>query len=307
MVLGVLVASVASAQAPQPSLTPFPLELKRKPSGFSAKDAEELQKDFVRLVRKSGALVPDTASLDVAVKALKRQDCEREDECLKQLALQAQTLYALYASVDYSLEGAVVASGRVVRDDGKIASALQTVTLPKGKDAFRDVAKVALVRLLEQLELAKLPPFRPVEKPPEVVTDVPKKEPDVKKPDLPPPPPPLVVEPGMSGTKIAGWTMVGVGAAALVGGVVMLAVADPQLGENGFIIPKTAQTPDAAVSAYQTAKTQQTIGGVIAGVGGAMAVGGLVMVLMTGDEPTKSVSVLPVAGGAMVSLGGTIP
>ena len=304
MVLGVLVASVASAQAPQPSLTPFPLELKRKPSGFSAKDAEELQKDFVRLVRKSGALVPDTASLELAVKELKRQDCEREDECLKQLAVQAQTLYALYASVDYTLEGAVVASGRVVRDDGKIASALQTVTMPKGKDAFRDVAKVALVRLLEQLELAKLPPFRPVEKPPEVVTDVPKKDPEVK---LPPPPPPPVVEKGVPPAKIAGWTMVGVGAAALVGGVVMLAVADPQLGADGVIIPKDGQTPDEAAAAYRTARTQQTIGGVIAGVGGAMAVGGLVMVLMTGEEPAQTVSVVPVAGGAMVSIGGTIP
>lgn len=304
MVLVLLVAGVASAQAPQPSLTPFPLELKRKPSGFSAKDTEELQKDFVRLVRKSGALVPDTASLELAVKELKRQDCEREDECLKQLALQAQTLYGLYASVDYTLEGAVVASGRVVRDDGKIASALQTVTMPKGKDAFRDVAKVALVRLLEQLELAKLPPFRPVEKPPEVVTDVPKKDPEVK---LPPPPPPPVVEKGVPPAKIAGWTMVGVGAAALVGGVVMLAVADPQLGADGVIIPKEGQTPDAAAAAYRTARTQQTIGGVIAGVGGAMAVGGLVMVLMTGEEPAQTVSVVPVAGGAMVSIGGTIP
>lgn len=304
VVLVLLVAGVASAQAPQPSLTPFPLEMKRKPSGFSAKDAEELQKDFVRLVRKSGALVPDTASLELAVKELKRQDCEREDECLKQLAAQAQTLYALYASVDYSLEGAVVATGRVVRDDGKIASPLQTVTMPKGKDAFRDVAKVALVRLLEQLELAKLPPFRPVEKPVEVKTDVPKQEPEVK---LPPPPPPPVVEKGVPPAKIAGWTMVGVGAAALVGGVVMLAVADPQLNAQGLIAPRN-QTDDAAIAAYQTAKTQQTIGGVIAGVGGAMAVGGLVMVLMTGDdEPKNTVSLMPVAGGAMVSIGGTIP
>lgn len=259
----------------------------------------------VRLVRKSGALVPDTASLELAVKELKRQDCEREDECLKQLAAQAQTLYALYASVDYSLEGAVVATGRVVRDDGKIASALQTVTMPKGKDAFRDVAKVALVRLLEQLELAKLPPFRPVEKPVEVKTDVPKQEPEVK---LPPPPPPPVVEKGVPPAKIAGWTMVGVGAAALVGGVVMLAVADPQLDGARVIVPTGTQSQGEAADAYRTARTQQTIGGVIAGVAGAMAVGGLVMVLMTGDdEPTKSVSVMPVAGGAMVSIGGTIP
>lgn len=307
----VLVSSLAFAQAPQPSLTPFPLELKRKPSGFSKDDADELQKQFVRLVRKSGALVPDTASLELAIKELKRQDCEREDECLKQLALQAQTLYALYASVDYSLEGAVVATGRVVRDDGKIASALQTVSIPKGKDAFKDVAKVALVRLLEQLGLATLPPFRPVEagtppdgsKPDPVV----QKDPGGGKPPNPPPPPPPVVTPaGPSAGKIAGWTLAGVGGAAAVVGVVVLAVANPQLDEAGVIVPQAGQTPTEAVAAYRAAKSQQTIGGVVAGVGAAVAVGGLVLALMSGgDEPAKTVSLVPVAGGAVVSVGGS--
>lgn len=305
-----LVSSLAFAQAPQPSLTPFPLELKRKPSGFSKDDGDELQKQFVRLVRKSGALVPDTASLELAIKELKRQDCEREDECLKQLALQAQTLYALYASVDYSLEGAVVATGRVVRDDGKIASALQTVSIPKGKDAFKDVAKVALVRLLEQLGLATLPPFRPVEAgtPPDgpKVDPLVKKDPDVKLPDPPPPPPPVVTPAGPSAGKIARWTLAGVGAVAAVVGVVVLAVANPQLDSSGVIVPQAGQTPTEAVAAYKAAKSQQTIGGVVAGVGGAVAVGGLVLALMSGgDEPAKTVSVVPVAGGAVVSVGGS--
>lgn len=304
-----LVSSLAFAQEPQPTLTPFPLEFKRKPSGFSKDDADELQKQFARLVRKSGVLAPDTASLELAIKELKRQDCEREDECLKQLALKAQTLYALYASIDYSLEGAVVATGRVVRDDGKIASPLQTVSIPRGKDAFKDVAKVALVRLLEQLELAKLPPFRPVEAgtPP----DGQKEEPLVKKDDgtlsdVPPPPPPPVVTPvGPSAGKVAGWAMVGVGGAAAVGGAVLLALANPQLDAAGVIVPKDGQSPTEAVNAYKAAKSQQAIGGVVAGVGAAVAVGGLVLALMSGhDEPAKTVSVVPVAGGALVSVGG---
>jgi hypothetical protein len=295
MVPVLVMAGVAVAQAPQPSLAPFPLDLKRKPSGFSQKDGEELQKEFVRLVRKSGALVPDSASLELAVKELKRQDCEREDECLRQLALQAQTLYGLYASIDYSLEGAVVVAGRVVRDDGKIASPIQTVTLPKGKDAFKDVAKVALVRMLEQLEIAKLSPFRPVEKAPEVavVPDAPKKDPEVT-----PPPPPVVTKPaGPSPMKIAGWTMVGVGGAAAIAGIIVFATTSlPRTDTSGNVYAED-------VNKIAGAQAQQAAGvGMLVGGAGVAAVGAVLWALSPSD---KSVSVVPVNGGAVAVVGGS--
>ncbi|PZR03240.1 MAG: hypothetical protein DI536_36200, partial [Archangium gephyra] len=88
---------------------------------------------------------------------MKRTDCEREDACLAQLT----TLYGLYMSLDYSLEGAVVASGLVVRDDGKVVAPTQTVKLAKGKDPFKDIAKNALVALYGQLKLSELPAVRP--------------------------------------------------------------------------------------------------------------------------------------------------
>lgn len=118
-------SGAAFAQAPRPVVMPFPLELKRVPQGFSKEDAEGLQRDLTRLLRKTGAGVPEFAKYDLALKELKRQDCEREDECLVQLAKRAEALcalyglYGLYASLDLTLEGAVVASGRVVRDDGR--------------------------------------------------------------------------------------------------------------------------------------------------------------------------------------------
>src|SRR3954471_7021385 len=117
VVLALCVSAISFAQAPKPSLMPFPLEFKRTPSGFSKEDKEAMQREYTRLLRLSGAMVPDFARYDLALKELKRQDCEREDECLVQLAKKAESLYALYTSIDYTLEGAVLVSGRVVRDD----------------------------------------------------------------------------------------------------------------------------------------------------------------------------------------------
>ena len=164
---------------------PFPLEFKRTPSGFSGEDKEGMQREYTRLLRLAGALVPDFARYELALKELKRQDCEREDACLVQLAKQSQSLYALYASVDYTLEGAVVVSGRVVREDGKVASPTETVKLPKGRDAFKDIAKNALVQLFAQLKIGELSATRPVE----AVKIEPVKEP-IKDPPPPLPQPP---------------------------------------------------------------------------------------------------------------------
>ncbi|MCC6336641.1 MAG: hypothetical protein IT380_21960 [Myxococcales bacterium] len=158
----VLLSSAALAQEPSPTVAVFPLGTGRLPSGFSKADTEALQRDFVKAARRAGALVPDTGSLEVAIKQLKRTDCDREDACLQGLAQKAETLYALYGSVDYTLEGAVVATGRVVRDDGQVVSGPSTVSVPKSTDTFKDVARVALTRLLEQLRLKELPPSRPV-------------------------------------------------------------------------------------------------------------------------------------------------
>ncbi|MDP1824481.1 MAG: hypothetical protein Q8L48_14600 [Archangium sp.] len=157
--VALFVSSVALAQAPQ--VMPFPLEVKRTPEGFTKEERETTQREFTRLLRLAGAQIPDFARFDFALRELKRQDCEREDECLVQLAKKAESLYAVYASLDFTLEGAVQVSGRVVRDDGKVVSPTQTVTL-EGQP-FKQTASKALTQLLSQLELARLPGQRPVE------------------------------------------------------------------------------------------------------------------------------------------------
>ena len=156
-------SSLALAQAPSPVVMPFPLELKGTPPGLTQEDRDSLQREYTRLLRLSGAKIPDFVRYDGALKELKRQDCEREDECLAQLPKKPESLYALYGSLDTTLEGGVEVSGRVVRDDGKVASPTQIVKLAKDEKPFQDQAMRALAQLFTQLKIGELPPERPVE------------------------------------------------------------------------------------------------------------------------------------------------
>ena len=240
-----------------------------------------------------------------ALKELKRQDCEREDECLVQLAKKAESLYALYASVDYTVEGAVVVSGRVVRDDGKVVSPTETVKLAKGKDPFKDIAKNGLVQLFAQLKVGTLQAERQVEV---AKVDAPKIEPvkDPVKPvkDPPPPPPPLVIEDTGAGQRNAGKAMTYIGL-----GVVVVGAGVAAIGAGiGASAPKSpdgtlAQTPEAA----QTLATGQTLTGVGFGVLGAGALTAAIGAVLWGTAapPPAQVTVVPTAGGGVVQFGGT--
>jgi hypothetical protein len=289
----VLFAGVAGAQVAQPSVTPFPLEIKRTPSSFSKKDGEELKKEFVRLTRKL-SLVPDNASLESALAELKRQDCDREDECLKQLAQKGSTLYAMFADVEFTITGQVVATGRVIRDDGKLMGGPSKITMVKGKDSFKDMAKVALVRLLEELKVSALPAYRAVEKTPDVPVVV--APPVEKRPDLVPPPLPL---PEVKHTEVrshakertGGWIVAGVGAAAVVVGLIVVETSGN---------PTTAPLPREQVVAKAG---QQTAGVAVMIAGGVVAAGGLIWGLMKKDEVVTT-AIVPQADGASLVVGG---
>lgn len=302
LVLLMVWGQVALAQEPQPTVAPFPLELRRLPSGFSKKEKEELQAEFRRLVRSAGAMVPNAGTLESALKDLKRQDCDRENECLQQLAQKAQTLYGLFVAVDYDLTKKVTVSGRVVRDDGQLIGELRTVSLPKGGDAFLAVARVALVQLLDALAVKRLSPFREVKTPPVEVKPEPVKtvEPVKTEPVLPPPPvtPPLVaVAPDNSGVRTTGYVLAGVGVAAVVAGAILFGVGRGNTGldANNVITDR---------STFQSSQTFQAAGvGMLAG-GAAVAVAGGALVLL---NPRQTVAVLPSVGPQSVGvvLGGS--
>lgn len=293
-----LVSLGAFAQEPLPLVAPFTLDVKRSPSGFSKKEKEELQKLFPMLVRGSDAAVPESAKLSSALLELKRQDCEREDECLTQLAKFAGALYGLYVSVDYNTDKHVIAVGRIVRDDGVSMGPAQTVDILKANGAFKDIARDALNQVLTKLAVGKLSPFRPAAT---VVPDRPiiVKEP-VKDPirlDVPPPPPPQF-EKHTSIGRIIGWVGVGVGAAVGAGGVIAFATAPVVRKDgDGNILP-------ADRLKLAPAQSQQALGvGLMVG-GFGVAAAGAVMVAISKDSETVKTTLVPLPGGGVVLVGG---
>lgn len=295
-------SAMAVAQAPKPVVMPFPLELKRVAPGTAKEDRDALQREYQRLLKLSGAQIPDFVRYDAALKDLKRQDCEREDECLVQLAKKAEALYGLYVSIDFTLEGAVIATGRVVRDDGKVASATQTVKLMKGRDPFKDVVRNAMSQLFVQLKISELAATRPVE--PVKVVEVPKepvKEIVIKDP---PPPPPVIIEDTGAGQRSLGKTVLYVGAGVAAVGGIMAAVGG---GVGGSIARGSRMdwaADEAAVKQLQTGQTLATIGFVGLGVGAVTAAVGAVLWGTAAPAPVAQVSVVPVSNGAVVQLGG---
>lgn len=154
---GLMCSTGVRAEELGASVSPFPLDLKRVPPGFGKKEVHELRTLFIMLVRYTDAAVPSSEKLTSALAELKRQDCEREDECLMQLAKLAGTKYGLHASLDWNADGQVVAIGRIVGVDGKPAGPMQTVHWSK-QGSVLQVARDALEELLTKLGVKKLSP-----------------------------------------------------------------------------------------------------------------------------------------------------
>jgi hypothetical protein len=225
---------------------------------------------------------------------------------LRELAQDAKSLYAMYATVDLSLDNLVIATVRVVRDDGVLMRAPKTIRLPLGKDKFSDVSRVALAKAIAELELETLPKVRTVvavketpviEKPkePEVVVKPPEdviKPPEVVKP----------LPPANNWMKPSGLVIGGVGVAAVIVGAIVYGIAPgAALGNNGAQIPFSVGSLPAA----EARAGQQSAGIAVLGVGAAVAVAGAVMYLVAPDDkPAAVVSIAPSNSGAALVVGG---
>ncbi len=303
VVLAALISTGALAQEATASVMPFTLDVQRVAPGFSKKETEELRLELPRLLRVAKLSVPSTAVSTEALIALKRQDCDRDDGCLQQLAQKAETLYALYASVDYTIEKNVVAAGRVVGDDGSLVRRQISVTLPKGKAAFGAVAREALAKLVEELELTKLPTSRAVVvaptpaavvKPEAVVVDAPVAVKPVA--EVPPPQPPMV-QASNDSTRTIAYVTIGAGLAAVIFGAAYGLTAEPIRFDETNVVAEDA-------GKVAGTRLRQGIGLASVGVGAAAIIVGAVI---WGTSPASgpSVAVMPIAGGGVVSVGGT--
>lgn len=290
-----LCAGVALAQEAKPEVAPFPLEIIRASADCSKKDREDLQKLLPMMLRAADVSVPDGAKLSAALVSLEGRDCSRDDACLTQLAKVAGSLYAFFALVDVDLDGNVLASGRVVRDDGKAAREPKTVKVPQGGASFRETAQVALKQLMAELDVARLSPFRP---PDPVVKAI---EAPVVVPRVAAGP---VVEPVSPGPTLFAPALIaaGAGAACLVVGGALFATAGEARTDVSEGVVRVLADDASKVPGIQRA---QTAGVALLGVGAGLGALGTLLFLVSPSQTTTAV--LPINGGAAVLLTGELP
>lgn len=291
-----LCAAGALAQQPLPELAPFPLEIVRTPADAAKKDKEDLQRLLPMMLRAADTAVPDSAKLSAALTNLRRQDCNRDDNCLAQLAKLAGSLYGFFAQVDYDLDGNVVVSGRVVRDDGKAIGQPKTIKRAKGKAPFSDVARAAIAELLTELDVVHLSPFRPREEVAEV------KPPEAANPPRAAEPPAgtgkkVVVK--TQALRLPGMMAAGAGAVLMLGGgIVFTGAGSVRTDSNRNVFREDVDR----VSGVQTG---QSIGVGLIAAGAVIGLVGFGAWLFGPEETTTTV--IPIEGGAAVLLRGNLP
>lgn len=285
MLLGMMLgASVATAQNALPELAPFPLEIIRTSDDCTRLDREELQKLLPMMLRTAEVTVPGSARLTTALAELQREDCNREDACLAQLSKLAGSLYAFYGQVDFDLDGNVVASGRVVRDDGRAVRGPMTVKIPGASDRFKVTAQVAIKQLLTELDVAGLSPVRALEPVLEVRAE------------------PMTV----SSTRRP-W--LGVGVAGIVAGAASAGVGIGFFATAGEVRTDTSQGVQRVFNedAGKVAgiERSQAVGVTLLAAGAGLAMLGAGLILL---GPVETVTtVVPTNGGAAVMMTGRLP
>ncbi len=294
-----LLGSGVFAQPVRPAVTPFPLHLRRTPTGFGYEDGELLQRALLQKLA-SVAQVADAKSLDAAVTALGRDDCDRQDDCLRQLAIKAETLYAVDVAVGLSMTGEVFANGRVVRDDGELIAPMRRVAFPLGQTPFLEAATLAMGQLIDELNLVNLPAVKQVVAP--AVADAPAA--DAESPVLARKRAAAVqaaaaASPPRDTRRIRGlsYALLGLGVAAGVTGAVLFGVGTGESGLDlrNFIIDRTT---------YVNSQRNQLFGMTLLVVGVVAAAGAGVLLY---QNPAMTVSVTPSGspqGAGLVFTGG---
>jgi hypothetical protein len=302
---------LALAQGRSLTVVPHPLEFDPRPELVASSD--KLKAAWVEAVREAGDVVtPSRKELEAALLEVKRKDCRSSNDCLVALAVRGAGLYAVHALVELSELGVFTVTARVVRDDGRLMASFSTQA-PRGdkKKPVVPLVKQLLVDVVTSLGVKALPAFKEaVVAPPPVVAVVAPPAP-TEAPSPPPPPPPAVEAPaasqGPAGRRGAAWVLVGVGGAAAVTGGVLVALAQTQLrglgvDARGFFPASADETAQQqVVASARSALALQTAGLLALVAGGAVAVTGALLRLL---EPSASMAVVPVDGGALWAVGG---
>lgn len=303
-VLSVLLSSVTVfAAGAAPSVISAPLDVKRSPS---AETTAALNKQLrILLMKEPEAITPTPSMWDAAIGEHRRQDCDVSDDCLRQLAVLAGTLYAVYAAVELDVTRTNVAViGRIVRRDGAVVEVGGErgfkVEMPLQDRPFNVVAQAALTELVKKMKLSALPPTLPATSA-EVKPAPGPVDPVVEK--VVPPAPQPVIEPNRGSGPLAGKVLLGLGAGVVVAGGGLALVGQLQAGT---LTPVDGNLPPSQLGAYRSATTLRPVGVAMMGAGAAVAVAGTLVWLLAPQSPVQAV-VVPSAGGATLSIAGEFP
>lgn len=301
VVMTTCVAAIASAQ--QPTVVPCPIEVLT--SEVTPAQLDAIQKEYRRQLAAAQCQVPAKSAVATIMNSLGQRDCARSTECLQRAAGLGASLYSLGVVATREVDGAIVVTGRVVREDGKIVFGPATKKeARKGKETVEETLARALAALLVEANLGQLPVIKEV-KPPEVTPA----DGGVTPADTadagtlispPPPPPPLDPFPyRMAGTT----TMILGGGVALVGAV-LFGVGVNEAGAT-FVMTGAVRADQARQAAQARALQLSGVGVALLGLAAAGA--GMLMYLMGPDDPKPiGVSLVPVAGGSVVFIGGAL-
>lgn len=278
-----------------PTVVAAPLDVPRAPSADAASDLNRALKGLI--MREPDVLTPTPSAWEGATGQLKRKDCGVADACLQELAVAANTLYAVYASVDLDLtRSKVIAIGRIVRRDGVLVEVngerAFKAEVERRDRPFEVAAKEALAKLIAKMKLASLLPSLPAaEAPRPAPTAAPPPEPLAA--TVAPPAPTVSAQPSAT-AGVAGKIVFGLGLALVAGGSVTFGVGQARAAA---LTPTNGNLPLSQLDAYHSAVTLRPAGLALAGAGVAAAVIGLVVWLTSGAASDAAEAKLGVALG----------
>lgn len=154
-------AAPAGGQPTVPILSILPLEV--EVPGGAPTQRSALENRFLDLARRySGARVPSAESTASAVSLLPvgRRDFRESDGDLAGVAARASTLYAMHATFRLSTTGKATLTGRVVRDDGQRVASAEAEMAKEPKDKLETLVAALALKLFMDLRVGQLPVSR---------------------------------------------------------------------------------------------------------------------------------------------------
>lgn len=291
-----LLAAAPSLAQEDATLAGLPLDI---PAGSVLLKHERVLRRAYRDVLQGQTRVVLSREVEVAAAmgALTKADYGESDVTLARVAYGAGSLYALYVVVRLNAEGLLVASGRVVRNDGKQMSVgtarLTWLRIRTPEDASRE----AFLQLFEILGLGRLPAVK--EAPPVTVAETALPTAPLESESWPAPAPAPVAAPVAAPLQVPAPAKVDAMMMWWGYGVIGVGLAVAGMGVAGLVTEALAPTDPRAV--FQPGPV------VITTLGAAVAALGLALVLRSQSGaavPSVGVSVWATQSSVAVAFGG---